>query len=80
MLVIDDEFIKASGISEDGLKLEFAIWLFEKEKVSLRKASKMAGLSWLDFSKILSERNIPTIRMTEEDLKNEISTVNRLMR
>ena len=80
MLVLDDEFIKASGISEDELKLEFAIWLFEKEKLSLRKASKMAGLHWLDFSKILAERNIPTIRMTEEDLKNEISTVNTLMK
>ena len=80
MLVLDDEFVKASGISEEALKFEFAIWLFEKEKVSLRKASKMAGLHWLEFSKILSERNIPTIRMTEEDLKNEISTVNELMK
>ncbi len=80
MLVLDDEFVKASRMSGEELKLEFAIWLYEKEKVSLRKASKMAGLHWLDFSKILSERDIPTIRMTDEDLKNEINTVNRLLK
>ncbi len=80
MLVLSDEFIKASGISEEELKIEFAIWLYEKEKVSMRKASKMAGLHWLDFSKILSEKNILTIRMTDEDLINEINIVNRLIR
>ncbi len=79
MLVLDDEVAKASGLSGEELKLEFAIWLYEKEKVSMRKASKMAGQHWLDFSKILSERDIPTVRMTEEDLKNEIKTVNRLL-
>jgi predicted HTH domain antitoxin len=80
MLVLDDEFIEASKMTEEELKLEFAIWLFEKEKVSLRKASKMAGLHWLDFSKILSDRNIATVRMTDKDLENEIETVNRLLK
>ena len=40
----------------------------------------MAGLSWIDFSKILGERDIPTVKMTEEDFKTEISTVNSLLR
>ena len=80
MLVLDDEFVKAAEMPEEEIKLEFAIWLFEKEKVSMRKASVMAGLNWLDFSKILAERNIPTIRMSDEELQAEIKTVNNLLR
>ena len=32
----------------------------------------------LDFSEILYERNIPIVRLTDEDFRTEISTVNRL--
>ncbi len=55
MLVIDDEFINALAMSPEELKLEFAIWLYEKDKISMRKAARMAGLNWLNFSNILSE-------------------------
>lgn len=80
MLVLDDEFVKAADMTESELKLELAIWLYDANKVSLRKASKMASLHWLDFSKILSERNIPTVKTTEEDLEIEIKTVNSLLK
>ncbi|MEP6948842.1 MAG: UPF0175 family protein [Ginsengibacter sp.] len=80
MLVLDDECVKAAEMPEEELKLEFAIWLFEKEKVSMRKAAATAGLYWLDFSKILSARNIPTIRMSDEDFQIEINTVNDLLK
>ncbi|MEO8861872.1 MAG: UPF0175 family protein [Ginsengibacter sp.] len=78
MLVIDDEFINASAMSPEDLKLEFAIWLYEKDKISMRKAARMVGLNWLDFSNVLSVRNIPTIKMTQEDFKIEVETVNSL--
>ncbi len=79
MLVFDDEFIKASQMSEEELKVEFAIWLYEKDKISLRKAAAMAGLNWLDFSAILCSKNIPTVKMTTEDFELKISTVNSLI-
>jgi len=78
MLVLDDEFINASAMSPEEIKLEFAIWLYEKDKISLRKAARMAGINWLDFSNILCQRNIPTIKMTQEDFKIEVETVNSL--
>ena len=80
MLVLDDEFVKDIHMLEQEIKLEFAIWLYEKDKISLRKAAKMAALPWLDFSEILCERNIPTVKMTDEDFKTEISTVNSLLK
>lgn len=58
MIVIDDSYIKASGLDEDELKLDIAIMLFEKEKLSLRKAASLAGLNWLVFMKELDKRSI----------------------
>lgn len=58
MIVIDDTYIKAAGIDEDELKLEIAIMLFEKEKLSLRKAASFADLNWLLFMKELDKRGI----------------------
>ena len=58
MIVIKDSYIKASGYNEQELKLEIAIMLFEKEKLSLRKAAALAGLHWLDFMKKLDSHQI----------------------
>lgn len=58
MIVIDDNYIKEVGLNEDELKLDIAIMLFEKEKLSLRKAASLAGISWLMFMKELDKRDI----------------------
>ena len=80
MVLIEDDLEKIQEISDSELKLEIAILLYEKDKISLRKAAKMAGLPWLNFSKILCERDIPTVKMTDEDFKTEIGTVNSLLK
>lgn len=58
MFVIEDTFIKASGLTEQELKLEIAVMLFEKEKLSLRKAATLAGIHWINFMKELDKRDI----------------------
>jgi len=58
MLVIEDFYIESTGYTEQELKIEIAIMLFEKEKLSLRKAATMAGLHWLNFMKELDKRKI----------------------
>jgi predicted HTH domain antitoxin len=58
MLVIEDGLLKAAGLTEPEMKLEIAVMLFEKEKLSLRKAASLAGMHWLDFMKELDKRQI----------------------
>lgn len=58
MLVIDDTYIKASGYSETEFKIEVAVMLFEKEKLSLRNAAALAEMHWLSFMKELDKRNL----------------------
>ena len=80
MEVLENDLEKIEEISDSELKLEISILLYEKDKISLRKAAKMAGFPWLDFSEILCERNIPTVKMTDEEFKTELSTVNSLLK
>jgi len=58
-LVIPDEFLQTAHISEVDLKLEIAILLFQQEKITLGTASQFAGISQLEFQRILGSRKIP---------------------
>jgi predicted HTH domain antitoxin len=57
-LVISDEVIKASGLSENQLLLEIVIMLFQQEKISLGKASEIIGMNQIKLQKLLAERGI----------------------
>lgn len=58
MLILDNSLLRATGYTENELKLEIAVMLFEKEKLSLRKAAAFTGLHWLEFMKELDRRQI----------------------
>jgi predicted HTH domain antitoxin len=80
MLVLNNDLIEEMNMPEEQIKLEFAVWLYQTDKISLRKAAKLAELDWLSFSEILCERNIPTVKMTNEEFETEIMTVNSLLK
>ncbi len=57
-MVLDESLLNATGYTEAELRLEVAVMLFEKERLSLRKAACLAGLHWLVFMKELDQRQI----------------------
>ncbi len=57
-LVITDDIIYATGMSESDLMKEIAILLFQKEKLTLEKASRMAGMQRIQFQHLLASRQI----------------------
>ena len=77
-LEINDDLVKGLHMSEPELKLEFAVWLYETDKISLKKAANAAELNWEAFSEILIERGMPTVKMSEKDFETKVDTVNRL--
>jgi predicted HTH domain antitoxin len=71
-LIIPDEILQATGMSETELRQEIAILLFQKEKLTLGQASGLAGVSQLQFQHLLASRQIPVhydVAELEEDLK-----------
>ncbi len=72
-LLIADEILKASGLSESELLLEIVIMLFEKEKLTLGKASRLAGIDQIQFQRLLASRRIPVhydVAEFREDIKS----------
>jgi len=67
-----DNILQATRMSEEELKRELAILLFQKEKLTLGQASRLAGMNLLQFQHLLASRQIPVhydVAEFEEDLK-----------
>jgi predicted HTH domain antitoxin len=53
-LVIPDEILQATGMSEAELRQEIAVLLSQKEKLTLGQASRLAGINQLQFQHLLA--------------------------
>lgn len=62
-------------LQEKELRLELALYLFQSNRISMGKASVLAGLHQFDFQKNLASREIP-IHYDVEDLKDDMKTLN----
>ncbi len=71
---IANENIQNTFLAEVNLKLEFAIYLYEKDILTLEQARKLAEISYLDFQKKLGNRYI-SIHYDEEELENDLETL-----
>jgi predicted HTH domain antitoxin len=72
-LIIPDEILKVSGLSEEQLWLEIVILLFQQDKISIGKASNLVGMNQLKFQKLLASRDICIhydVKEFEEDIKH----------
>lgn len=57
-LVIEDDLVEASGLSEQELFLEIVLMLFRSNKISLGKASELTGMHRMQFQKLLADRDL----------------------
>ncbi|MBI2264289.1 MAG: UPF0175 family protein [Armatimonadetes bacterium] len=58
-LIIPDEILRITGMSEIELRQEIAILLFQKDKLTLGQASQLAQTDQLRFQYLLASRQIP---------------------
>jgi len=77
ILTIPDDILTAAKISENELKLEIAILLYQQKKLSIGKARRLAGMHLIEFQKELSRREI-CINYDVEDLQVDIETLKEL--
>jgi predicted HTH domain antitoxin len=76
-VVIPDDILTAAKISEAELKLEIAILLYQKYKISSGKARRLAGMNLIEFRKELASRGI-CVHYDVEDLQADIKTLQEL--
>ncbi|MEH2115448.1 UPF0175 family protein [Nostoc sp.] len=71
-LAVLDDIIEASGLPEREFLLEIVIILFQRDKISLGKASELIGMHRMQFQKLLADRGICVhydVAEFQEDLK-----------
>jgi predicted HTH domain antitoxin len=71
-VIIPDEILHAARMTEAELRQEIAMFLFEKNKLTLAQASRLAEMSRLQFQHLLASRQIPihyNVTEFEEDLR-----------
>ncbi|MDB9458450.1 UPF0175 family protein [Dolichospermum circinale CS-545/17] len=73
-VVISEDIVKASGLSEKELVLELIILLFQRKKISIGKASELAQMPLLEFQHELAMRNI-NIHYDETDLDVDLKNL-----
>lgn len=76
-LVIPDDILQAAGMSEAELKLELAILLFQKYKISIGKARHLAGMHLIEFQRELAKRGI-CLHYDVEDFQADLETLRKL--
>jgi predicted HTH domain antitoxin len=76
-LVISDELVQASGLSEVELLQEVVLLLYQREKISSGKASRILGISQLDFQALLTSHNL-YIHYDVNDLHEDVQNLQEL--
>lgn len=71
-ITIPDSVITSARITEDELKQEIAIALFQQERLTLAEASGLANMTRLNFQRLLGSRHIPIYDVPdfEKDMEN----------
>jgi len=70
-IIISDELLQTTQMSETELLVEIAIMLFEKEKFTLGQASRFAKMNQLEFQRLLASRKIP-LHYGVDDLRKDV--------
>jgi len=73
-LVIPNDILQASRMTEDELKLEIAIMLYKQEKISSGKVRAWTGLTVIEFQHELGKRGL-CINYDVEDFQSDIQTL-----
>ena len=76
-ITIPDEVLASSGLTENELRRELAIALFQVERLTLAQAAKFADQTQLEFQQVLVSRRVP-IHYGPEELDEDLQTVRRV--
>lgn len=75
-IIIPDHLLRRTGHSEEELRLEIAIFLFQKYLLTLGQASELAGLSQYAFQQQLGKRGL-FIHYDKDDLHEDMKTLQK---
>ncbi|PSB09392.1 hypothetical protein C7B61_09605 [filamentous cyanobacterium CCP1] len=76
-VLIPDDILRATKMTEDELKLEIAIMLYKQQRISSGKVRAWTGLTVLQFQDELAKRGL-CINYDVEEFQSDIQTLQSL--
>ncbi|MEM6630448.1 MAG: UPF0175 family protein [Bacteroidota bacterium] len=76
-LIISGNTLKELRLSPSELMIELAVYLYDKEQLSMGQAKKLAGLTQLDFQQELSKRDV-LIKYDQADFETDLKNIQLL--
>ena len=76
-LVMPDDLVRASGLTEDELRLELAVTLYRENRLTLGQAARLAGMPQDAMLGVLAKRQVP-VHHGVEDLLQDVANLKRL--
>lgn len=73
-LIITDDTLSKVQLSADELLIELACYLYDKKRMSMGQARRLAGIDQISFQKELAKRAI-YIHYTEDDLRKDLENL-----
>ncbi|GAO27817.1 UPF0175 family protein [Geofilum rubicundum] len=58
---------------KQNIKISLAIHLYQQEKLTIGKSAQLAGLSRLEFDKLLANNKIPISLLGIKDIENDVN-------
>lgn len=76
-LMIPEDILRAANMSAVELQQEIALLLFQQDKLTLGQASAFAGMSQLEFQRLLASRQIP-VHYDVQEFMDDLETLRKL--
>ena len=58
------------------IQTSYALWLFQRERVTLVKAAELAGLDLYDFMAVCKDNRVPVIDISRDELLEGLTGLN----
>ena len=68
-------FQSATDIQQE-VRNPYALWLYQKQRVTLAKAAELAKINLYDFMNLCKSNGIPVINVTRDELLEELAEFN----
>lgn len=76
-MTITDDILQEANMTEAELKTELAVLLYQKQKLSMGLASRLADMDRIYFQLLLGSRQIP-VNYDEAAFEEDLQTIERL--
>ncbi len=78
-VIVSDEVLNTTRMTEIEMSQEIAVMLFQREKLTLAQASRFAGIHRVAFQHLLASRHIP-VHYGVEDFQQDIQNLREMGR